>query len=127
MPATKQSQAVAVANEYLALAEKLQRLYLELVSLNQRYNNLNVDAIWTAIPTVALNPDGSIGAADGSSKPGNVMDTSKLGSLLSRAVSHNDLVNLVTHAQALQKFFDGSGAVATVDRRPVIDPLCGGA
>ncbi len=121
---TKQTQSVSLANGALSLASTLQGLLDATNSLVSQYGNNGTSTAWSAMATAALNADGSLGAADATPNPAHPIDT-RVVTGLNHAVAANDLITFIALLQAYQAFM-GNAAVATANRRAVIDPLTGG-
>lgn len=124
MAATKQTQAIAMANEALGYAAALGQLTDNINSFVARYNNQATSTVWNALATAGVNADGTLGAADGAPNNAHPISTAVYPAL-NRAVAANDMVTFVALLQAFQNFM-GNVNVPTANRRQVVDPLVGG-
>ena len=124
MPATKQSQAVSLANELIGLAGQLQNVNFTSSNLSQRYGNQGTQAILNSLPTCALNADGTLGMADVAPVPGNPIDT-RVVTGLNRACTAQ---NLIAVKNIMNEFiaFMGNATVVTKDRTNATDVILGG-
>jgi hypothetical protein len=86
-----------------------------------KYNDAAWSTVWNALPTAAVNSDGSLGAADGTPNNAHPIDT-RIVTALRYPRAANDFVNAVAGLQALQAFFTG-GIVTTLNRNQVFDLL----
>jgi hypothetical protein len=66
MAATQQTQAIQDANTIIALGGQLLSLYNAIVAANQSWQDHTSLTVLNAMGTVAQNPDGTLGTADGS-------------------------------------------------------------
>lgn len=120
--ATQQSQAVNLANGFLALASAAQQLGLLANQLVTQYGSISANNTWNSMVTSALNADGSLGTADGSPNVAHVIDT-RVVTGLNRSISPNNLVQLEVFAVAFQAFMSGAAVSATL-RQGLIDQSC---
>lgn len=124
MSATKQSQAVALANELIGLAGMLQSVNFTASGLSQRYGNQGTQAVLNALPTCALAADGSLGAADTAPVSGNPIDT-RVVIGLNRACTAQQLIAVKNTMNEFIAFMSNA-AVTTKDRTSTTDVILGG-
>jgi hypothetical protein len=113
---TQNANALTFAQNIINFNSQLKYLLGLAEDIQESQANHNYAANLQAMPTYALNADGSQGATDGSPQQGNPivgLNVSFYNLDQSRINLANDLVTLLT----------GSGAVSTLDRRPKIDAL----
>jgi len=124
MSLTKQSQSIAFANRLLANAGALHSVYAEALELATLYTTQGHANTLKALPTAALNTDGSLGAADATPVIANPIDTRVIANL-NRAISSN---KLIAAKGVLDEFvaFMANAAVVTKDRNAINDDLIGG-
>lgn len=107
MSATLQSQAVAIANQLIGIGQQVYNVQQQINQSNGVYGQLSLSAVLAALPTCAVNADGSLGTADGSPNPAHVVDT-RVVENLSRTISANDLASLSTFVAAVSLLAAGS-------------------
>jgi len=110
MPATKQSQAIALANRLLLAGQSAYDLKAEIDAILSLWQETNAGAVFNSMQTAAVNADGSLGAADAApivTNPINVQ-VPPYNSLM-RAISANDLAALNTLMGSLQTLLGGTG------------------
>jgi hypothetical protein len=116
MPANKQQAAITAANALVSIINQAVAMRAAVDSFLAEYNSENYAATWANFATAALNPDGSIGAADATPNPANPIT---LGGILRSA---NALTNGVTFCQDYQKFL-GNQAVGAAQRNQTLDDI----
>jgi hypothetical protein len=123
MSATKQSQAVGVANEILVFAGQMNALFTVANNLSTKYTNQGIQATLNALPTCVQNPDGSLGTPDVAPVTGNPINTNIITGL-NRAVSAQKLIQ---NKAIMGEFvaFMANLAVTTKDRNATVDDLVG--
>lgn len=128
MSATLQSQAIALANRLLTAGQTTYDLQLEVSEILTQWTQINAGAVFAALPTAALNADGSLGIADQSPVGTNPIDTRSTlpGSGLSRAISSNDLAVLNTLMGALRSLLAGTDPGAQASFPQVLNKVVGG-
>jgi hypothetical protein len=112
-----QDQAVATANDIFGALQQLTQLLGTVTRVNGAYNQLNMAAVFDAMPTVAQNPDGTLGAPDAAPVVGHPIDISKV-TLLKFAVSGYDIGVMLTLLQQLSALLQGN-TVAQQTAAPV--------
>ncbi len=121
----QQTQAIANANQVIALAQQLVGLYN---SINQLNNSWNDDLSLTTLQnmaTCAQNPDGTLGAADASPVSSHPINTNTY-TTLSRPISANSLASILTQLNNINSFINGNALSATPGVRSVLDSVVGG-
>jgi hypothetical protein len=123
MSQSRQDKALSQANALLALMVQFQGLRSSLDELIYQYISETYNTIWGALPTAALNADGSLGAADPSPVSTHPIDT-RVGnaSVLTKVISQSQLVAGISFLQDFQKFLNNQ-AVSTSQRSQTLDDL----
>jgi hypothetical protein len=111
MTTTPQQQAIIVANGYISIAQQIMTICAQLTTLDQEWADQGIATIIAAMGTVALNADGTLGAADGSPKNANPLNTA-IYPALSVPLSSNQIASLKTILDEIETYVSG-GAVAT--------------
>ena len=110
---TQQDQTAGIANQIISLTSQLYGIGQAINLLSSQWTNLSVANKLNAFPTSPLTPTGGI-TSPGDAEP-VVTDpidiTQNPGSLLSRAMSANDLAGLLTFLQGVASVI-GGGAVS---------------
>jgi hypothetical protein len=126
MSATKQTQAVSMANELLSLAGQLQSILFTAQGLSQRYGNQGIQAVLNALPTRAQNADGSLGTPDVSPVAGNPINTDAVTGL-NRACKASELIAVKNIMNDYITFMtNATVAAAAQDRTVSVDKVVGG-
>lgn len=107
MSSTLQSQAIAVANQLIAIGQNIYNAQQQSNQSNGVYTQLTLSTVLAALPTCAVNADGTLGAADGTPNPAHVIDTRVIAGL-NRAISANDLASLSTFSGAVIALASGN-------------------
>jgi hypothetical protein len=102
---TKQQIAIAVAQQLSAYLIQLKQLDENLQDLNNQYNEEGLSNVWAAMPTAAVNADGTVGAADGSPVASNPTAVGGINK------SKNALVNGIVLAQQLHGFLTNAAVI----------------
>lgn len=109
---TQQDQAVGVANQLLNLTSQLWSIQQQINNASAAWTNLGVAAKVNAFPTAPLTTTGGLGTADVTPTVANPIDTRvSPGSLLSVAISPNNLASILTYLQGISTAI-GGGAVS---------------
>ena len=124
MSSTKQTQAVAAANELFDYAAQVQSLFFKGQSIKQKYISQGLGAIFNALPTCAQNADGTLGDPDITPVAGNPIDT-RIVVGLNRAHKASEIIGLKTLSSEFVDFMTGT-LVATKVRTDDIDKVVGG-
>lgn len=99
---TKQANAIAAAQSLQQLVSRLIGLYDAAQAWSTDYNQNVWDTVWSAMPTVNINADGTPAASNdatpNTAHPINVPTGAPL------LISRNDLINAVTLLQSFQTF-----------------------
>jgi len=121
MPDTRQSKAIAFANNLITAAQAAQAARANYDELVKQYNSEGFNTIWNALQTAVQNTDGSLGAADGSPVAGHPIDN-RTYTDLKKAVTANMLTAFVTFMNDTANFL-GNAAVTTANRSQTLDDL----
>jgi hypothetical protein len=111
MTTTPQQQAIIVANGYISIAQQVMTIFAQLTTLDQEWTDQGIATILAAMGTVALNADGTLGAADGSPNNAHPLNTATYPAL-SVPLSSNQIGSLKTILDEIETYV-GGGAVAT--------------
>jgi len=125
MAATKQTQAIQVANDLISFAAKLLELNTESKKLAAKYADQGVQAVLNAMATRAFNADGSLGTVDVTVVNTNPINT-ELYPGLNRAVAANDLIAVKNDLKDFNDFMDNVGSVAAKNRAKNANIITGG-
>lgn len=90
MSATPQSQAVSLANTILSIDAQIASLFAQANQVIALWSDTGAEAVVNALPTAALNADGTLGTADGTPNTAHVIDT-RVVTALTRAISAADV------------------------------------
>ncbi|HLW67827.1 MAG TPA: hypothetical protein VKS79_21090 [Gemmataceae bacterium] len=118
--ATQQASAITEANNLIALMKQIQALRPAWNDFITRYNSEGWAAIWQALPTAALNGDGSLGTADGSPNAFHPIDT-RIVTTLNKSVSKAQLTNGVVLLQQLQNFMTDAAVTQALYNQSIDD------
>jgi hypothetical protein len=125
MAATLQSQSIGVVNSVVVSARQLMGFYDQFVQLQQQWNDNSVAQIIEAMETVALNSDGSIGAADPSPDNDHPIDPAKYPDF-TRALSANQIIQIKGIVDGFVAYIDGQAVPATPSARQLLNLTVGG-
>ena len=106
-----QDQAILTANQMFAVCQDLVSTLKTVQALDNNYTQMDMSAIFGAMPTCTTNADGSLGAEDAAPVSGNVIDTRKVATL-QVAISSYEIGVMVNLLQALVALLNGQ-TVAT--------------
>jgi len=113
-----QDQAIWTANQMFNVCQQLATMLGTVNNLDNSYTQSSMSATFSAMPTCATNPDGSLGADDATPVSGNVIDTRKV-TTLDIAMSSYEIGVMVNLLQALVTLLNGQ-AVATQQYAPSV-------
>jgi hypothetical protein len=119
MAATPQTQALAIVNGMISLGQQIWNLQQAASALETQWSELTIGNILAAWPTVAVNADGSLGAADGTPNEAHLIDPSKID--ITRALAPSDITSLVTFIGAFLNLASGA-VVAQQGQAPQLLP-----
>ena len=125
MAATVQSQAIEGVNGGIGSAQQLMNLYVQLVHLKEIWQDVNVGQTISAMSTIKLNADGSLGAADTTPNAGNPIDTNKYPTL-SRALSSTQIAQMKTILDGIVDYIEGRAVSAQPGARAILNTAIGG-
>lgn len=89
MPATLNSQTIALANNAMQLIAQLAALKEQIDMLTAQWTALNGATQLNAMPTCVLNADGSLGTADATPTTGHAIDTRVVTTLVRAQSAYN--------------------------------------
>ena len=119
MAATTQQTAINFATSMMSMAAQIQSVRSQLAAMTIQYTDIAPVPLWQAMATFAWNPDGSVGAADGT--PVNSHPISVGG--LNR--SEAQLATMVQFLADFNTFMTGGALGATTSRNVIIDQIVG--
>jgi hypothetical protein len=125
MAATLQSQAIDATNSGINAAQTLMTLYVQLVHVQNVWQDMNVGQTLTAMNTVALNADGSMGAADASPNANHPIDTTKYPTL-SRSLSSTQIAQIKTILDGVVSYINGTAVTTQPGARAILNAAIGG-
>lgn len=125
MPATSQSQAIAVANQIMSLSQQLLGIYQQMVVLDAAWSDDAVATTIAAMATTALNADGSAGAADGSPNVAHPINLTTYPGL-SRMVSSNQIAQAKTIMDGIVNYVGGQAVTTQAGARAILNAVTGG-
>lgn len=125
MAATQQSQSIQVANNLCAAASNFLAVFQQMVGLDAAWTDNGVAAVLAALPTAALNADGSLGTADGSPNVAHPIDT-RIVTSLQHMLSSNQIGSLKTILDELVSYVNGSAVATQAGARAIINAGIGG-
>lgn len=105
MSANKQTQAIAVANTYLQLAQTLLALSQQIQTAKKAWGDNAVANVMASLQTAALSADGTLGQADTNPVVTNPIDTRQILTL-SRTMSSNQIASLVSVLDNIPNFVE---------------------
>lgn len=123
---TKETQAANAANSIIALLAAAGGLSQQIDALNAQITNTQIATLIAAFPTAAVTSTGGLGTADTNPVAANPVNTGiNPGSLLSRAVSLNDLTTGLAALSRLSTAIKGSTVAADATVVPLIYKMIG--
>lgn len=125
MAATQQSQAIGVANQIITAANTLLSLYQQMVILDAAWSDDGVATVLANLATVALNADGSVGAADGTPNVAHPISPS-LFPTLQRAISSNQIAQIKTILDGVVNYVGGQAVTTQAGARGILNAAVGG-
>lgn len=118
MPTIPQTQLVALANQMCSLMQNWRGDLQKALDLINQYAAHNAGAGFAAMPTCAVNADGSLGPADPAPVSANVIDN-RVVSTMEVAISSYNLGVVYDILQAYRDLFEGN-AVGTQTYAPAM-------
>lgn len=108
MPVSARDQAIAIGNQMIVILQQMETLRVAATEQFNLYSTLTLGTVFAAMPTTAINGDGSLGTADPSpvESAGHVLDTRVLTSL-SRSLAASDFSGAATALQSFANFLGG--------------------
>jgi hypothetical protein len=125
MASTPQSQAIQNINSLVSAANQLMSLYLLMQQIDAQWTDDGMAAIISSMGTVALNADGSLGAADGAPNVAHPLNVASYSSL-TKAVSSNQIGQIKTILDGVVTYMNGSAVSAQSGARAIINAAIGG-
>src|SRR5262245_47669551 len=125
MAATPQSQAIEVTNKLISAAQQLMTVYLMMVNIDAEWTDDQVAAYVSKMSTVAVNTDGSLGAADATPNVAHPIDVGKYTSL-GRAMSSDQIAQLKTILDGIVQYVGGQSVAAQPGARAILNAAVGG-
>lgn len=125
MAANQQTQAIQIANQLVSLSSQLLAIYTQMVVLDAAWTDQGTANVLNAMGTVALNTDGSTGAADGAANVTHPLDPAKYP-VLSRSLSANQITQLKSVLDNIVTYTNGGAVTATPSARAILNSAVGG-
>lgn len=101
-----QDQALLIGSQIIKTVAGLTTLRATIAAINNTYTELNLAAVFDAMPTATQNADGSLTPDTAAPVAGHPIDTSKMSGL-SIALSAYDIGVMLTLLQQLAALLDG--------------------
>jgi hypothetical protein len=125
MAATQQSQAIQVVNTLISLSTQLMNVYQQMVALDAAWTDQGAATVIAALGTVAINADGSLGAADGAPNVAHPLDPAKYPTL-SHSLSSNQIAQCKTILDGLVSYVNGQAVTTQIGARAILNAAVGG-
>jgi hypothetical protein len=110
---TQEAQVANVANTLISLTAQLSAIQTQITAANAAWTNLSAATKLNNFPTAALTTTGGLGTPDGSPVVTNPINTGVApGTLLSRAVSADDLAGILGFLNGIGAGIGGSAVSA---------------
>ncbi len=109
-----QTAALTAGQQLVSLLGAFESLSNQVDSYMKDYNQNVWDTFWSQMATVAVNPDGSPGAADASPNTAHPISLTPPGASAPLYVSRNALINGVSLIQLFQTFMSQAGGTLTM-------------
>lgn len=113
-----QQQVVTVSNEILNASAQLIAVYNLVKTVQGQWTDDNVANLLALQATVVLNPDGSIGAADGAPNTAHPIDINKCP--LQRQLSSTQVTQLKGVLDSFVQFIEGQAIAVNANTRPFL-------
>ena len=123
--ANPQTQAIQIANTLFNLSSQLMAVYTQMVVLDQQWIDQGSANVINALGTVAINVDGSTGAADATPNVAHPVDPGKYPSI-QRSLSANQIASIKTVLDNIVTYVNGSAVTATPSARGILNSAVGG-
>lgn len=120
-----QTQAIQTANQLISIAVNLLAIYQQMVALDAAWTDNATANTLNALGTVALNADGSPGAADGTANPAHPINPA-LYPAMTRMLSSNQLASMKTILDNIVTYVNGGAVSATSSARAILNNASGG-
>ena len=125
MAATQQSQAIQIANQLVSMSTQLLSIYQQMVILDAAWTDDGAATVLAAMGTVAINADGSTGAADGAPNVAHPLNPATYPTLV-RAISSNQIAQLKTILDGIVSYVGGSAVTTQASARGILNIAVGG-
>jgi hypothetical protein len=123
--ANPQTQAIQIANTLFNLSSQLMSVYTQMVVLDQQWTDQGSANVINALGTVAINVDGSTGAADATPNVAHPVDPAKYPQV-QRSLSANQIASIKTVLDNIVTYVNGSAVAATPSARGILNSAVGG-
>lgn len=117
---TPQQQTLNTINNLIAASQLIMSVYNTQSALDQYWTDNSVATTMAALGTVALNADGTTGAADGTPNEAHPLDPSKYTNL-SRTLSPNQITQIKTILDAVVSLINGNAVSAQTGARAILN------
>lgn len=125
MAATPQTQAIAIANTIIGLAQQLKTLSDQIAAVNLQWQDDGTANTLNALATTTVNVDGTAGTVDGTPNVAHPINVA-VYTALNRAISANDLASLLTVLNSVPNYVAGGAISATPGVRGILNKVIGG-
>ena len=122
---TLNTQAIQTANNLMNLAQQLLIIYQQMVIIDAAWTDDTVATTIAAMGTVAVNADGTLGAADGTPNVAHPINLALYPSL-SRAVSSNQIGQAKTIMDGIVAYVSGQAVSQQAGARAILNAVNGG-
>lgn len=120
MPSIPQNQALNTINNLISAAQSIIAIYNDQATLDQYWTDNGIANIMAALGTVALNTDGTTGAADGTPVETHPLDPAKYPSLV-RTLTPTQITQIKTILDAVVSLINGNAVSAQTGARAILN------
>lgn len=124
MASTPQTQALNVANTLVSIAQQLISVYGQMDVLDAAWTDNAIATVLGTLGTIALNPDGSLGAQDSTPNPNHSLNPN-LYPTLTRALSSTQLTQIKSICDAVVSLLNGNAVTAQGGARAILNQAVG--
>jgi hypothetical protein len=120
MPAIPQQQAINTLNNLIGTAQLMIQVYNSQSALDQYWTDNGIANIVAALGTVALNTDGTTGAADATPVETHPLNPATYNELI-RTLTPNQLIQIKTILDAVVSLINGNAVSAQGGARAILN------
>lgn len=125
MSGTLNSQAIKIANDIVSLSQQIISVYQQIVALDAAWTDTGAAVVLAAMTTSVLNPDGSIGAPDGTPNSAHPINT-LLYPQMTQAVSSTQLAQAKTILDGIRAYIEGQAVGTQAGARAILNAMING-